>query len=148
MKDAPIKSSAGRPAERVDTLEGELRFYRSLYVLLDRQRDRLKSGVNHEIRDDLAEIALLQQQIEASERKIAGWRPQSPLQFVGGTIAPEAALTMGRVRTMVERCREIVSDSERLAAYRAQLDTMAQGCRLLAGMSQAGRVTIYLDERP
>jgi len=136
-----------------DALETELGFYRTLYVLLDRQRDWLADGRDQDVSADFAEVAGLQQQIEGSEQRITAARTSAPDRFCEWTQAPEVVGVVDKITDMVGRCREVVAECERLAgqrlaAYRRELDAMGQGRRLLAGMAAGDLTPRFLDERP
>ena len=108
-----------------------MNFYRSFYVLLDRQRDRLTRGLERELGEDLAEIETFQQRIEASERAIARVRNDAPAQLAVWMQSNVAAEAARKITDMVQRCRTLVDECQRLtreraAEYRHGLSSMAE----------------------
>ncbi|MEW5701231.1 MAG: hypothetical protein AB1792_03275 [Candidatus Zixiibacteriota bacterium] len=141
------------PFQLAEVLESELGFYRSLYVLFDRQRDRLVNGDGHDIAADFAEVEDLKREIEAREHRIAELRSVVPGQLEEWTRTPEVTSVAGKIMDIIGRCRALVADCERLAqerltSYRRELDAMGQGRRLFSGMAHGDSSPRFLDARP
>lgn len=134
-------------------LEGELGFYRRLFMLIDRQRDRLQSDPNQELTEDFEAIGELRGRIEASESLISRMRSEHQQAFDNWARTPEILDLKAKIAALVGECHRVAADCERivqdkLAAYRVELAEMGRGRRLLASMALAAEGPRFVDKCP
>jgi hypothetical protein len=134
-------------------LEDELGFYRTLFVLMDRQRDWFQSDAEHCLIEGFAALREVRGRIEASEGLIARARQRQEQAFDAWARSPEILDLQERIAELVGQCHEVAADCERmarnrLAAYRTELAQMEQGRRLLKSFATACENPRFVDERP
>jgi hypothetical protein len=136
-----------------DILKKELGFYRSLFVLIDRQKDNLQADADRRLTDDLSGALSVQKRIEESEELIARARQDQDCAFDDWARTPEIESLMTQISEMAETCHEAARDCERLAhdrmaAYKAELARMDGGRRLFATMGTRDSAPQFIDSRP
>ncbi|HUU45413.1 MAG TPA: hypothetical protein VM118_06730 [Acidobacteriota bacterium] len=134
-------------------LEGELGFYRRLFMLIDRQRDRLQSDPERQLVEDFEAIREMRKRIEASEDLVAQIRSDQEQAFDDWARTPEIIDLQEKIAKLVAECHQAAVDcgrlvQDRLAAYRVELADMDKGRRLLASFTFAGEGPRYVDKRP
>ena len=113
-----VTTSIRGPEQLVEFLNGELGFYRSLCALMQKQRDRLARGEEREIPADLEEISFLQKQIDAGESLLRRAREDGGEMFGEWLASVEATEVVKRITAMVQRCRNLTLECERLSQER------------------------------
>jgi hypothetical protein len=96
-------------------LREELGFYRSLYVLLDRQRDWLKYDRDSKILDIFEDIEKLKNRIKQSQEKIQSSRQQQPQRFQRALAAPEISRLVDNIVTLISKCVDLANENESIA---------------------------------
>ncbi len=96
-------------------LREELGFYRSLYVLLDRQRDWLKYERDSKILDIFEDIEKLKNRIKQSQEKIQSTQQQQPQRFQRALAAPEISRLVENIVTLISKCVELTNENESIA---------------------------------
>ncbi len=117
----------------------ELGFYRSLYVLLDRQRDWLKYERDSRILDIYTDIEKLKKRIQESQDKITGVRERNETQFRVALEAPEVARLVDNITSLINKCVEVVAENESIAEtkserLRSELAGLADGRQFYAAL--------------
>lgn len=132
-------------------LREELGFYRSLYVLLDRQRDWLKYEKDSRILDITDDVEKLKRRIAESQEKIAQVRQQNPQLFNQALETPEVARLAENITSLITKCVEVVGDNESIAERKRQrlqqeLAGLAAGERFFAGARNKPLPPRYVDQ--
>jgi len=97
-------------------LREELGFYRSLYVLLDRQRDWLKYERDSRILDIFDDIEKLKSRIQESQVKIQDVRRNNEQLFGQALETPEVGRLVENIISLINKCVELVGENESLAS--------------------------------
>jgi len=112
----------------------ELGFYRSLYVLLDRQRDWLKYERDSRIIDIFEDIGKLNKRIQESHDKILNVRQTNREAFEHALAAADIARLVDNIVSLINKCMELAGENETIAA--AKRDRLKAE---LSGLSDGGR---------
>ncbi len=134
-------------------LTQEVDFYRTLHLLIGRQREWLRSNADVRICDLFTEIDQIKSRIEQSESSLIEVRQSAPAEFASWVKTPEAKASLDQITALVVGSQEIVTECiaharARRAEYRRELDQMGHGRRLLAIMAPQEDGPLYLDARP
>jgi hypothetical protein len=134
-------------------LEKELGFYRKLFVLLDRQRDHLRSHQDDALPGDITTVGEICGRIEESERLVTETRLGHAELFAGWMQTPEIEELTSKIREIAGRCQETATACERMAGerleeYKAALGHMGRGRSLLASMAAPPDNPRFVDQRP
>lgn len=113
-------------------LRDELGFYRSLYVLLDRQRDWLKYERDSRILDIFEDIEKLKKRIQESHDKILNVRRQNRQLFEQALAAPDVTRLVDNIVSLINKCVELAGENESIATakrdrLKAELSDLADG---------------------
>jgi len=113
-------------------LREELGFYRSLYVLLDRQRDWLKYERDSRILDIYSDIEKLKSRIQESQAKILNVRQNNQRLFGLALETPEIGRLVENIVSLINKCMELAGENESLASakrdrLKAELADLANG---------------------
>ena len=134
-------------------LESQLGFYRQLFMLMDRQRDRLQSCSEAQMAEDFDAIRRMRERVEASEALIAQIQSNQERALDDWARTPEIIGLQKKITRLVADCHRAAVDCERLvqdklAACRVELAQMGQGRRLLATLALSEAIPRYVDQRP
>jgi hypothetical protein len=137
----------------LQVLTDESGFYRTLYFLIDRQREGLKADSGVEMCDLFAEIDRVRNRIEDSERIIQTARHSSPDGFASWVRTAEVRDLFDEITALVTRTQSIVTEclqiaQSKRAEYQRELGQMQQGRRLFVTMSPPESGPRFLDARP
>ena len=132
-------------------LREELGFYRSLYVLLDRQRDWLKYEKDSRILDIFNDIEKLKTRIQESQQKILDVREQNQLVFQQALETPEVTRLVDNIVSLINKCIEVVAENETIAKtkrerLKVELAELADGARLYETL-RPSLSPRYVDEK-
>ena len=131
-------------------LREELGFYRSLYVLLDRQRDWLKYEKDSRILDIFDDVEKIKARIQESQEKIAGVHRKSPRLFEQALDTPEVHRLVENAVSLISKCVEVVAENESIAQgkrerLQTELRELADGERWY-GALKSPSAPRYVDE--
>jgi len=132
-------------------LREELGFYRSLYVLLDRQRDWLKYERDSRILDIFNDIEKLKTRIQGSQEKIFQLSQKNGQLFQQALETPEVARLAENIVSLINKCVEVVGENESIAKakrnrLKAELADLAKGERLYSALKHPVQPR-YVDEK-
>jgi hypothetical protein len=153
MKTRPRVAAPTGPEALAAILAQELKLYRELYILADRQRDWLEDRTNVDLCDLLDQTAVIQGRIEESEVSIRTMRDQVGTRFEAWSQDPSVAGYLDRIQELIIRTREIIvacltiADQKR-AAFREELNRMGVGRLLLKQMGNTAQLAHFVDQRP
>lgn len=119
----------------------ELGFYRSLYVLLDRQRDWLKYDRDSRILDIYDDIEKLKRRIQVSQEKILHVHRKDERIFGQVLETPEVTRLVDNIVSLLNKCLELVGENESIAGakrerLRAELSELADGERFYGALKR------------
>jgi len=132
-------------------LREELGFYRSLYVLLDRQRDWLKYEKDSRILDIFNDVDRLKARIQESQEKICSIQKEHPRSFAQTVETPEVRRLVENVVSLISKCVEVVAENESIAhskreRLQAELRELADGERWYGALKPPSSPR-YVDEK-
>ena len=139
--------------ELVYRLKRELTFYRSLYILIERQRDAAAEGALRRLALSYAELNTIMGGLRESQFAIAEMRKKEPTLF-------ERAVQISPVPDLVKEAEEILTAAraaleeetrvahEQYARLRAELGALTEGHRALRSRSAAATAGKLLDGSP
>ncbi|MEW5876237.1 MAG: flagellar export chaperone FlgN [Candidatus Zixiibacteriota bacterium] len=153
MKSRPRVAAPKGPETLAAILAQELKLYRELYILADRQRDWLEDRANVNLCDLLDETAAIQTRIEESEGSIQALRDQVGARFEDWSQDPSVAAYLDRIQELIARTREIIQScltlaEQKKAAFRDELNRMGVGRLLLKQMGGQSELARFVDHRP
>jgi flagellar biosynthesis/type III secretory pathway chaperone len=123
-------------------LREELGFYRSLYVLLDRQRDWLKYERDSRILDIIEDVEKLKKRIQESQDKILAVRQKNQKLFEQALAAPDVARLVDNITSLINKCVELAGENEAIAStkqdrLKAELTELADGGKFYQSLKTA-----------
>lgn len=153
MKTRPRVAAPYGPEALAAILAQELKLYREMYILADRQRDCLQEKTDIDLCDLLSEAAEIQTKIEESETAVRAIAEKAGPQFEEWTKQDTVAAYLDRIRELILRTREIVIECAAIAegkraAYREELNQMGIGRVLLKNMGSGPELARYVDQSP
>lgn len=101
-------------------LEKELRFYRSLYVLVERQRDAAQRGAEADIVLSYGELDAIMGGLKESQFAIAAMREKEPELFI-------QASQKSPIPEMVNQARDILSETHKV--LKQGTDVLRKHCK-------------------
>ena len=132
-------------------LRDELGFYRSLYVLLDRQRDWLKYERDSRILDIFEDLEKLKKRIQESHEKILGVRRKNQQLFEQALVAPDVARLVDNIVSLINKCVELTGENESIATtkqdrLKAELSELVNGGKFYNAL-KTDAVPRFVDQK-
>ncbi len=114
MKKSPMDYDVLKQVERelIFVLKEEYSFYQSLYIMLDKQRDRIKYNSDEHLLDLFAEIERNRLRIKKSEKKVAALKDRHAQAFQMAALMPEVKRIVNSIVTLVKKNLSLVSECE------------------------------------
>jgi flagellar biosynthesis/type III secretory pathway chaperone len=132
-------------------LREELGFYRSLYVLLDRQRDWLKYERDSRILDIFEDVEKLKKRIQESHDKILQTKQHNAQGFEQALTAPDIARLVDNIVSLINKCVELAGENETIAVakrdrLKTELSELADGGRFYTAL-QTKAAPRFVDQK-